>query len=98
MLSVTNKYWSEAKVNKNLIEKYSLDYDLSETISKILIYNKYSEEDMANFIKKKLVFYDHFSDKNKNRFENVNKLVKVNEVDLPYYLVQNYGKYKSLVD
>ena len=59
---------------------------------------KYSEEDMANFIKKKLVFYDHFSDKNKNRFENLNKLVKVNEVDLPYYLVQNYGKYKSLVD
>ena len=59
---------------------------------------KYSEEDMANFIKKKLVFYDHFSDKNKNRFENVNELEKVNESYLPTYLVENYEKYKSLID
>ena len=59
---------------------------------------KYSEEDMANFIKKKLVFYDHFSDKNKNRFENVNQLEKVNESYLPNYLVENYEKYKSLID
>ena len=59
---------------------------------------KYSEEDMANFIKKKLVFYDHFSDKNKNRFENVNELEKVNDSYLPNYLVENYEKYKSLID
>ncbi|MDC3021460.1 hypothetical protein OAZ96_01870, partial [Pelagibacteraceae bacterium] len=59
---------------------------------------KYSEKDMANFIKKKLVFYDHFSDKNKNRFENVNELKKVNESYLPNYLVENYEKYKSLID
>ena len=38
------------------------------------------------------------SDKNKNRFENVNQLEKVNESYLPNYLVENYEKYKSLID
>mgnify|MGYP003300247596 CR=1 FL=1 len=40
----------------------------------------------------------YFSDKNKNRFENVNQLEKVNESYLPNYLVENYEKYKSLLD
>ena len=59
---------------------------------------KYSEKDMAKFIEKKLVFYDHFSDKNKNRFENVNKLTRVEKYELPNYLVKNYKKYKYLID
>ena len=59
---------------------------------------KYSEKDMEKFIKNKLVFYDHFSDKNKNRFENKNKLEKVGEDLLPKYLGKNLTKYKSWID
>ncbi len=59
---------------------------------------KYSEKDMENFIKNKLVFYDHFSDKNKDRFENVNKLIKVSEEHLPEYLSKNVSKYQNLID
>ena len=58
---------------------------------------KYSEKDMENFIKNKLVFYDHFSDKNEDRFENVNKLIKVNEEHLPEYLSKNISKYQNLI-
>ena len=59
---------------------------------------KYSEKDMENFIKNKLVFYDHFSDKNKDRFENVNKLTKASKEDLPEYLSKNISKYQNLID
>ncbi len=59
---------------------------------------KYSEKDMEKFIKNKLVFYDHFSDKDKNRFEKKNKLENANKDILPEYLVKNLEKYKRWID
>ena len=59
---------------------------------------KYSEKDMEKFIKNKLVFYDHFSDKDKNRFEKKNKLENANSEILPEYLVKNLEKYKKWID
>ena len=59
---------------------------------------KYSEKDMKNFIDKKIVFYDHFSDKNKDRFKNVNRLVKVDKDFLPEYLSSNLLKYQNLIE
>ena len=57
--------------------------------------NNFSENDMRNFIKNKVVFYDHFTDKNKDRFKSQSKLQIVNNNILPKYLVNNFEKYKN---
>ena len=41
MISVSDKIWTEQKVNKNLIEKFKQDYGLSDILSKLIISRNY---------------------------------------------------------
>ena len=41
MISVSDKIWTEQKVNKNLIEKFKQDYGLSYILSKLIISRNY---------------------------------------------------------
>ena len=41
MISVSDKKWSEATVNKNLIEKVKQDFLFDEIISKLIILRKF---------------------------------------------------------
>ena len=60
--------------------------------------SNFSENDMKNFIKNRVVFYDHFSDKNKNRFKSQIKLEIANRGILPKYLIENIENYKDWVE
>ena len=57
--------------------------------------NNFSENDMKDFINKKIVFYDHFSDKNDDRFKSKTKLEIINNEILPEYLIKNFEKYRD---
>ncbi len=46
MISVLNNNWEESKVNNKLIYKCAQDYNFSEIISRILIHNNFSEEEI----------------------------------------------------
>ncbi len=60
--------------------------------------SNFSENDMKNFIKNRVVFYDHFSDKNKNRFKSQIKLEIAKRGILPKYLIENIENYKDWVE
>ena len=46
MLSVLGKKWTEIKIDERLVDKYAQKYNFSKTISKILVQNKFDEEDI----------------------------------------------------
>ena len=46
MISISGKYWEEVKVQKRLIDKIKIDYDLSENQSKLAISRKFTDEDL----------------------------------------------------
>ena len=46
MISVSRKNWKEIKINHNIIEKYKQDYNLSETISKIIISRNFNLDEI----------------------------------------------------
>ncbi len=60
--------------------------------------NKFSKEDMEEFIKKKLVFYDHSADKSKDKFKNQKKLEIAENQTLPKYITDNSAKYKNWIE
>ena len=60
--------------------------------------SNFSKEDMEKFIKEKLIFYDHFVDKSKNKFETKIKLEIADKKILPKYLIKNLEKYKNWID
>jgi len=45
MISISGKYWEEVKVQKRLIDKIKIDYDLSENQAKLAISRKFTDED-----------------------------------------------------
>ena len=53
---------------------------------------------MEKFIKEKLIFYDHFIDKSKNKFKSKIKLEISDKKILPEYLIENLEKYKNWID
>ena len=48
MKSVSRKNWKEVSVSKRLIEKLKLDYKFTELLSKLIINNKFTEEEIFN--------------------------------------------------
>ena len=46
MISVSDKIWTEQKVNKNLVEKFKQDYGLGDFLSKLIISRKYDASEI----------------------------------------------------
>src|SRR6056300_969153 len=46
MISVSDKIWTEQKVNKNLIEKFKQDYGFSDILSKLIISRNYDSSEI----------------------------------------------------
>ena len=46
MLSVSGRDWQETKIDDRKVEKYSQKYNLSNFISKLLINNKFDEDEI----------------------------------------------------
>jgi single-stranded-DNA-specific exonuclease len=46
MISVSDKIWTEQKVNKNLVEKFKQDYGLGDILSKLIISRKYDTSEI----------------------------------------------------
>ena len=46
MLSVSGREWKETKIDDRKVEKYSQKYNLSNFISKLLINNKFDEDEI----------------------------------------------------
>jgi single-stranded-DNA-specific exonuclease len=59
MISISGKYWEEVKVQKRLIDKIKIDYDLSENQAKLAISRKFTDEDFF-LINKELEFKNPF--------------------------------------
>ena len=46
MISVSDKIWTEKKVNKNLVEKFKQDYGLGDILSKLIISRNYDASEI----------------------------------------------------
>ena len=46
MISVSDKIWTEHKVNKNLVEKFKQDHGLSNILSKLIISRNYDTSEI----------------------------------------------------
>ena len=61
MLSVSGRDWQETKIDERKVEKYSQKYNLSNFISKLLINNKFDEDEIyylnQNLLLSSLSFY-----------------------------------------
>ena len=45
MKSISGKYWEEVKVQKRLIDKVKIDFDLTDTQAKIALSRNYTNQD-----------------------------------------------------
>ena len=46
MISVSNKEWSERKINTNLVDKLSQDNNFSQILSKLIISRNFNDEEI----------------------------------------------------
>ena len=46
MISVSDKIWTEQKVNKNLVEKFKQEYGFSDILSKLIISRNYDTSEI----------------------------------------------------
>ena len=46
MISVSDKIWTEQKVNKNLVEKFKQDYGFGDTLSNLIISRDYDASEI----------------------------------------------------
>ena len=45
MISISGKHWEEVKIQKRLIDKVKIDFDLTDTQSKIALSRNYTDQD-----------------------------------------------------
>ncbi len=72
MLSVSGRDWQEAKIDYRKVEQYSQKYNLSNLISKILINNKFDEEEIYYLNQKPEIDHTY---KNFKDFKSAAKLI-----------------------
>ena len=46
MISISGKEWKEYKIQKRLIDKYSIHFDISENLSKFYLTRNFKKEDI----------------------------------------------------
>ena len=71
MISVSDKIWTEQKVNKNLIEKFKQDYGFGDTLSKLIIARNYDSSE---------IFGINNNQKLKNIFKNDKDFQKASQI------------------
>jgi len=71
MISVSDKIWTEQKVNKNLIEKFKQDYGFSDILSKLIISRNYDSSEIYGINNKQ---------KLKNIFKNDKDFQKASQI------------------
>ena len=72
MLSVSGREWKETKIDDRKVEKYSQKYDLSNFISKLLINNKFDEDEIFYLNQKPQIDHTY---KNLEDFKSAAKLI-----------------------
>ena len=72
MLSVSGREWKETKIDDRKVEKYSQKYDLSNFISKLLINNKFDEDEIYYLNQKPEIDHTY---KNLRDFKSAAKLI-----------------------
>ena len=72
MLSVSGREWKETKIDDRKVEKYSQKYDLSNFISKLLINNKFDEDEIYYLNQKPEIDHTY---KNLKDFKSAAKLI-----------------------
>jgi len=71
MISVSDKIWTEQKVNKNLIEKFKQDYGFGDILSKLIISRNYDSSEIYGINNKQ---------KLKNIFKNDKDFQKASQI------------------
>ena len=59
MKSISGKYWEEVKVQKRLIDKVKIDFDLTDTQAKIALSRNYTDQDFF-LINNEIKFHNPF--------------------------------------
>ena len=57
MISVSGNKWSERKLNNRIIEKISIDNNLSFDLSKLILDRNYSLDEMTKIVGAKSLFF-----------------------------------------
>ena len=63
MISVSGRYWEQNIINKNSVEKLKQDYNLSDTLSKLIISRKFDEIELSSLDKNLLINNVFFKNK-----------------------------------
>ena len=59
MISVSGKNWEEVKIQKRLIDKVKIDFDLTDTQSKIALSRNYIDQDFF-LINNEIILHNPF--------------------------------------
>src|SRR5210317_1372752 len=90
MKSISGKYWEEVKVQKRLIDKVKIDFDLTDTQAKIALTRNYTDEDFF-LINNEIQFNNPFLKTKdfllgcellKNNIENDNNILIIGDYDV----------------
>ena len=90
MKSISGKYWEEVKVQKRLIDKVKIDFDLTDTQAKIALSRNYTNQDFF-LINNKIKFNNPFLKTKdfllgcellKNNIENKNNILIIGDYDV----------------
>jgi single-stranded-DNA-specific exonuclease len=75
MLSVSGNQWAEISVNKRILEKYKIDYNLQDLLAKLIIHRNFTIEEISS-IDNKIILTNPFL--NCKDFLNSGKILKKN--------------------
>ena len=90
MISISGKYWEEVRVQKRLIDKIKIDFDLTETQAKIALSRNYTDQDFF-IINNEIKFNNPFLNTKdfllgcellNNNIENQNNILIVGDYDV----------------
>jgi hypothetical protein len=80
MISVSDKIWTEQKVNKNLVEKFKQDYGLGDILSKLIISRNYDSSEICGIDNKQKLINIFKNDKDFHKaFEILVNVINKNE-------------------
>src|SRR6056300_1380943 len=90
MISISGKHWEEVKIQKRLIDKVKIDFDLTDTQSKIALSKNYTDQDFF-LINNEIKLHNPFLKTKdfllgcellKNNIENHNNILIIGEYDV----------------
>ena len=76
MISVSNKEWSERKINTNLVEKLSQDNNFSQILSKLIISRNFNDEEVHSIKHLKNINFSNVFKFNEDYRKAINLVIK----------------------